>query len=247
MWRKLWSYLHSYLNSPRTLKTLFWHSNWGRISYFYIQNPILKFKIGLNIVFWHLKSFFDFRTRAKYLILTFKILFFDIRNRAEYCNLTFKILFWHLNWGQLSYFYIQTWAKYHILKFNSKSYFDIQNLAEYHILTFKILFWHFNWGRISYFDIQNPILTYKLRPNIISWHCCEKVLTYWPYPRRMGGSVGKNICYHVDAFLILFNLIRNMTIFWRSWILSFWLHPLSPPRGSDRGLWSKIMFDMFYI
>ena len=38
-----------------------------------------------------------------------------------------------------------------------------------------------------------------------------------------------------------------MTMFWRSWILSFWPQPLSPLRGSDWGLWSKITFDMFHI
>ena len=36
------------------------------------------------------------------------------------------------------------------------------------------------------------------------------------FPRVMeggGGRYGQNICYHVAAFLIPFNLIRNMTIF----------------------------------
>ena len=36
-----------------------------------------------------------------------------------------------------------------------------------------------------------------------------------------------------------------MTVFWKSWILTFWPHPLSPPRGWDTGLRLKIIFDMF--
>ena len=56
-------------------KILFWHSLWGRILYFDIQNPILIFELRRNIVFWHLKSYFDSRTEAEYRILTFEILF----------------------------------------------------------------------------------------------------------------------------------------------------------------------------
>ena len=59
------------------LTLVFWHSNWGRILYFDIRNPILTI-----------------RTEAEYRILTFKILFW-LSNWAEYLNLTFKILFWH--------------------------------------------------------------------------------------------------------------------------------------------------------
>ena len=50
------------------------------------------------------------------------------------------------------------------------SLFDIRNRVEYRILIFKILLWHSNWCRVSYFDIQNPILTFELGPNIVSWH-----------------------------------------------------------------------------
>ena len=45
----------------------------------------------------------------------------------------------------------------------------------------------------------------------------------------------------------IYFFICNMTMFWRSWILSFWPQPLSPLRGSDWGLWSKFTFDMFHI
>ena len=74
------------------------------------------------------------------------------------------------------------------------------------------------------------------------------ILTYWPQGMGGGGGVCRqNICHHFAALVICLNLICNMVMFWRSWILSFWPQPLSPPRGSDRGLWSKITFDMFHI
>ena len=63
---------------------------------------------------------------------------------------------------------------------------------------------------------------------------------------RGGGVCWQNIPYYVAACVIPFNLICNMTIFWRSWILSFRPNHLSPPRGSYRCLWSKITFDMFH-
>ena len=140
-----------------TFEILFWHSNSGRISNFDIQNPILTFKLGANIEFWHSKSYFDIRIRVEYRILTF------------------EILFWHSNSGRISNFDIQN----PILTFefgpniefyNSTSYFDIRIRAEYRIVTFKILFWHSNLGRISNFDIQNPILTFEFGPNIEFWH-----------------------------------------------------------------------------
>ena len=40
----------------------------------------------------------------------------------------------------------------------------------------------------------------------------------------------QNICYHVAACVIPFNLIYNMTIFGKSLILAS-VPPLSPPRG----------------
>ena len=144
-------------------KILFWHSNWGRISYFDIQkpiltfeigpnivfwfkNPILTFELGPNIVFWHSKSYFDIRTWAEYRILTFKILFWHSKSgRISYFDIQNPILTFES--GRISYFDIQN----PILTFelgpngvfwHSKSYFDIRTEAEYRILTFKILLWH---------------------------------------------------------------------------------------------------------
>ena len=68
---------------------------------------------------------------------------------------------------------------------------------------------------------------------------CNIQILFW--------SAGKNICFHAAAFVIPFNLICNMTMFWKSWIKSFWPHPLSLPRESDPGLQSTITFDMFHI
>ena len=39
------------------------------------------------------------------------------------------------------------------------------------------------------------------------------------------GVLGQNFCSHVAAFIIPFNLICNMTIFWNKWILTFWPQP----------------------
>ena len=157
-----------------TFKILFWHSNWGGMSYFDIQYLILTFEIGLNIVFWWSKSYFDIRNRAESRILTFKILFwhsksgrisyFDIQNPILTFEIGPNIVFWYSK----SYFDILNRAD--IVFWYSKSYFDIRFWAEYRILIFKILFCHSNLGQISYFDIQNPILTFELKPNIVFWH-----------------------------------------------------------------------------
>ena len=155
-------------------KILFCHWNWGRISYFDIQNPIWTFELVPNIVFWHSITYFDIRNQAEYRILLFKILFlhsklgqissFDIQNPI----LTFKIgpniVFWHSK----PYFDIQTGTEYRIFTF--KILFDFRNKAEYRILTFWILFWHSIWGWIAYFDIQNPILTFEIGRNIVFWY-----------------------------------------------------------------------------
>ena len=69
-----------------TFNVLFWRSNWGPISFFDIQNPILTFILSPNIFFWHSQSYFDIQTET------------------EYCNLTFNILFWHSEWGRISNF-----------------------------------------------------------------------------------------------------------------------------------------------
>ena len=56
-----------------------------------------------------------------------------------------------------------------------------------------------------------------LTPGSVGWGLQAKyLLTYDPKPRaRVVGSAGKifNICYHVAAFIVLFNSICNMTMF----------------------------------
>ena len=83
------------------------------------------------------------------------------------------------------------------------------------------------------------------------WPCSGKVEIRPFDPRVRGrgwaGLGGQNICYHVAAFMFPFNVICNMIMFQKSWILTFWPHPLSPPRGSGTGLRSKIAFDIFLI
>ena len=119
---------------------------------------------------------------------------------------------------------------------------------------------------------------------------CFDLLTPPSRIRGWGAVCGQDICYHVAAFVIPFNLICDMTMFWKCCNLTFWPnppgsgsgstgkifatmllnvtvpliwyatwpysekvefwplpHPLSPPRGSDPGLWSKIKFAMFHV
>ena len=45
-------------------------------------------------------------------------------------------------------------------------------------------------------------------------------LSFWPHPLGQGCVCGQNICYHVSASVVSFNLICNMTIFWKSLILA---------------------------
>ena len=77
------------------------------------------------------------------------------------------------------------------------------------------------------------------------WSCSEKV-EFWCNPkdrgRQGGGGVcGQNICHHVAAFVNPFNLICNMTMFWKSW--DFWPHP----RVGERGLRAKYFLPSYYV
>ena len=96
---------------------LFWHSNWGQISYFNIQNFIL------TTSFWHSQ-----RGRISKL---------DNRNAMLTFELSPNFVFWHSK----SYFDIRFQPI--IVFWQSKSHFDIL-IDEYRILTFEILFWHSN-------------------------------------------------------------------------------------------------------
>ena len=61
-----------------------------------------------------------------------------------------------------------------------------------------------------------------------TWLCSAKV-KFDLLTLGSGGGCGQNICYHVTAFVIAFNFICNMTMFLKSWILTFW------PPGSGGG------------
>ena len=69
--------------------------------------------------------------------------------------------------------------------------------------------------------------------------------------RGRWGDVGKgiceqSICYHVAAFMILFNVICNMTMFWKSWIMTYWPHPQGREVGRG-GLQAKYLLPSCYI
>ena len=61
-----------------------------------------------------------------------------------------------------------------------------------------------------------------------TWLLSEKdnSLTFWPHPLGRGCVCGQNICYHVAASVVSFNLICNMTTFRKRYSLTFWPHPL---------------------
>ena len=57
-------------------------------------------------------------------------------------------------------------------------------------------------------------------------HCSEKV-ELWPFnPYGMGGSAGKIYATMLLHFVIPIDFICYMTMFWKSWIMTFWTHPL---------------------
>ena len=52
-------------------------------------------------------------------------------------------------------------------------------------------------------------------------------LTLWPHPLGRWCVCGQNICYHVAASVVSFNLICNMPTFRKIFSLTFWPHPLN--------------------
>ena len=68
---------------------------------------------------------------------------------------------------------------------------------------------------------QLPLIWY------VTWLLSERYsLTFWPHPLGRGCVCGQNICYHVAASVVSFNLICNMTTFRKIYSLTFWPHPL---------------------
>ena len=49
-------------------------------------------------------------------------------------------------------------------------------------------------------------------------------LTFWPHPLGQGCVCGQNICYHVAASVVSFNLILNITTFKKIYSLTLWPH-----------------------
>ena len=64
---------------------------------------------------------------------------------------------------------------------------------------------------------QFPLIWYA------TWLLSEKDIVC---PLGQGCVCGQNICYHVDASFVSFNLICNMTTFRKISSLTFWHHPL---------------------
>ena len=90
------------------------------------------------------------------------------------------------------------------------------------------------------FDMQHDLVLHKLNFDHLAITLVSGDVVWV-------GVCGQNICYHAAAFMIPFNLICNMTVYWKRGILTYWPHPLGPSRGWDSGLRSKSTFYMFYI
>ena len=54
-----------------------------------------------------------------------------------------------------------------------------------------------------------------------TWQCSEKV-DFWPIGRVRGMGPGKIVATMLLHFVIPFNLICNMTMLWKGWILTYW-------------------------
>ena len=83
----------------------------------------------------------------------------------------------------------------------------------------------------------------------VTWPCSEKV-EFWPFdpiPRDTGrGVCGQHICYNDAAYLIPFNLMCNMAMFWKSWILTHWPHPQCQG-GGGRGVFVQDIATMLVL
>ena len=96
-------------------------------------------------------------------------------------------------------------------------------------------------GQVWYLIVSIPdlcTLTYYA-----TWPCFEKlILTFWPLPQgRVGVGGGLRAKYMLlrFAFVILFNLVCNLTMFWKRWILTS-----GSGDGGERGSAGKIFATM---
>ena len=109
------------------------------------------------------------------------------------------------------------------------------------LLSVKDIVWSFDptpW--VKGVSVGKIFATYMLLPALsaLIWKCIMTTfrkrysLTFWPQPLGRGCVCGQNICYHVAASVVSFNLICNMTIFWKSLILAS-----APPTNATQGAW----------
>ena len=82
-----------------------------------------------------------------------------------------------------------------------------------------------------------PLIWYATRPS-------SDFFKFWPPHQGSEGGCGQSICDHIAAFVIPFNLICNMTLFWSSLMLTFW----PQPRVEEGwGLWAKYLIPCYCI
>ena len=106
------------------------------------------------------------------------------------------------------------------------------------LLSEKYIVWPHPWVKgVS----VGKILATMLLP--ASW---AKIYSLTP-PLGQGCVCGQNISYNVAASVVSFNLICNMTIFWKSFILASAPPPKSTKGAQNHALQTKIPFDIFHI
>ena len=98
----------------------------------------------------------------------------------------------------------------------------------------KVEFWSPGSGggeRGSASKIFTAVLLHSWFPLILyaTWPCHEKVefQPFYPTPRVQGTGLQTKYLRHVEVFVIPFNLICNMTMFWKSKII-LWGRHFSP-------------------
>ena len=82
-------------------------------------------------------------------------------------------------------------------------------------------------------------------PFLLIWHAIWLISgknCFWHLTPPQGLRVckGQNMSLDIAAFGIPFNLIINITMFWWSWILTFWHHPFG--RGSTGKIFATICY-----
>ena len=108
----------------------------------------------------------------------------------------------------------------------------------------KLTFWPHCRGLTVYVSSAYLLLWCSVLISLLFVNVMYNLTTFWKYiwfdlitpppPPSQGCVCGQNICYHVATCAVSFNLIINMTIFWKSLISA----SAQPPKSTqgDQGI-----------